>query len=76
MSGYPDIDLREQLIRIDLAIAETHKFQQESDKFAAEARKMARDYRLSPILVVGAVATGIGSLLGAITFVLRLSGKG
>jgi hypothetical protein len=76
MSGYPDIDLREQLIRIDLAIAETHKFQQESDEFAAEARKMARDYKLSPILVVGAVMTGIGSLLGAITFVLRLSGKG
>jgi len=37
------LDLRERVIRIDRATAETHKLQNEGDKFAAEARKIARD---------------------------------
>jgi len=49
------LDLREQLIRIDRAIVETHKLQDESDKFVAEARKMARDYKLSPYLGSGPI---------------------
>ena len=67
------LDIREQIVRIDAAIAETHKLQNESDKFAAEARKMRRDYVLAPML---AAVAALGGLLGAISFALRLAGHG
>lgn len=76
MSNRGTLDLREQVVRIDRAIAETHKLQNESDTSAAEARKMARDCKLSPYLVAFAALTAVGALLGSISFFLRLSGKG
>jgi Synaptobrevin len=70
------LDLQEQIVRIDRAIAETHKLQNESDKFAAEARKMRREYWLAPILAIVTVIGGlVGFISGAITL-LRMSGKG
>ncbi len=72
-AAIPSLDLREQITRIDRAIAETHKLQNESDKFAAEARKLRREYLLSPILAF--VAT-LGGVLGVATFILHLMGRG
>ncbi len=37
------IDLREQLARIDRALAETHKFQQETNKLQAEGMKLQQE---------------------------------
>ena len=57
------MNLREQLVRIDRAIAETRKLQQESDKFAAETRKIGREYWLAPLL---AFATVVGASAAAV----------
>lgn len=48
----PPLDLREQIVRIDRAIAETQKF-------LAEAAKFRRDRTLAPItLMVAALGAG------------------
>jgi len=65
-------DLREQLVRIDRAIAETQKLQEEAFKFAAETRKLSREYVLAPFVAGAAV---LGGLLGAAAFVLHLMGR-
>lgn len=38
-----DLDIREQLTRIDNAIAETHKFQYESGKLYSEMHKLGAE---------------------------------
>ena len=59
------LDLQEQIIRIDRAIAETQKFQSESDKLRAEERKLRRDTVIAPwVAAVGGVA---GLIAAAIT---------
>jgi hypothetical protein len=63
------LDLREQLIRIDRAMAESHKFQAEREKLLAEAAKLNRDRWLAPVLTIAAV---IGGLLGTATFVAKV----
>lgn len=75
-SGLPDIDLREQIVRIDRAIAESEKLREESRKFiaeqhklAAEAAKLDRERWLAPALAIAAV---IGGLLGAASFIAKL----
>jgi hypothetical protein len=68
---YPELDLREQIVRIDRAIAETGKFQAEQRKFIAEAQKLDRDRWLAPALAIAAV---IGGLLGVASFIAKLIG--
>ncbi len=65
------MDLQEQIARIDRAFAETHKLQQESDKFGAEqrklfaeGRKLSRDTVLAPI-ALAVTAAGAGAALFA-----------
>ena len=65
----PQLDLREQLIRIDRAMAESQKFQAEREKLLAEAAKFNRERWLAPVLAIAAV---IGGLLGAATFIAKL----
>lgn len=76
----PGFDIRAHLARIDRALADTHKRQEDSNRFIAEQRKLmaesrrqTRDDVLSPILALAAL---VGGLLGAATFVLRLVGRG
>jgi hypothetical protein len=62
-----DLDLREQLVRIDLAIAETRKFQHESDRYAAETRRLDREYRWFPWLQLSITAVAaIAAIIAAI----------
>ena len=64
-ASIPTLDIREQIIRIDRAIAETQKFQSESDKLRAEERKLRRDTVIAPwVAAVGGVA---GLIAAAIT---------
>jgi hypothetical protein len=72
------LDLREQIVRIDRAIAETEKFQAEQrkliaeqQKYLAEALKLGWDARFAPYLAFAAV---IGGLLGVATFIAHLIG--
>ena len=56
-ADYTDrLNLREQIVRIDRAIAETHKFQ-------AEAAKLNRDRFLAPLLAAGAMAGVVGAVI-------------
>ena len=64
-ASIPTLDIREQIIRIDRAIAETQKFQSESDKLGAEERKRRRDTVIAPwVAAFGGVA---GLIAAAIT---------
>ena len=63
------LNLREQLIRIDRAIAESQKFQAEREKLLAEAAKLNRDHWLAPVLAIAAV---IGGLLGTASFIAKV----
>lgn len=64
------LDIREQITRIDRAIAESAKFAAETRKLSAEGRK----YRLDPfLLIAGAIVAGIFARLPEI---LRALGHG
>jgi hypothetical protein len=65
----PQLDLREQLIRIDRAMAESQKFQAEREKLLVQAAKLNRERWLTPVLAIAAV---IGGLLGAASFIAKL----
>lgn len=72
------LDIREQIARIDRAIAETGKLQAETTKFAAEQQKLTsesqklnRERWLSPVLATAAV---IGGLLGTASFIAKIIG--
>ena len=61
------LDVREQIVRIDRAIAETHKFQ-------AETNKLTRGRSLAPItLALTGVGTGAALFAAAQAFI-RLVG--
>lgn len=75
MSGAGDLDVREQIARIDRAMEETHKFTAETHKLTEEALKLRRDRWLAPLLVVVALIGGIGGTIAGITSILRLLGK-
>ena len=66
------LDLREQIVRIDRAIAETQKFQEEATKLRAEGAKYNRDRSLASWL---GLAGAIGGIIALVTFFLRLSGR-
>ena len=53
----PELDIREQIVRIDRAIAETQKFQ-------AEVGKIQRDRLLAPFVVIVGGIAALGSTLG------------
>jgi hypothetical protein len=69
MTDTEGLDLREQLTRIDRAMAETQKFASEQRKLDAEARKLDRDRWLAPALAIAAV---IGGMLGTASFIAKL----
>ena len=50
------LNLREQIVRIDRAITETHKFQ-------AEAAKLHRDRFFAPVLTAAAVSGAVATIL-------------
>jgi F0F1-type ATP synthase assembly protein I len=69
-----ELNLRDQITRIDRAIAETHKsqaetnkLQAESAKFQAEATKLRVDRWIAPLLVIASVIGGtiVAHFLGA-----------
>jgi hypothetical protein len=64
-----DINLREQIARIDGLIAETAKFTAEQHKLIAEASKFRTERWLLPIVVV---AGGLGSFTAAYAAVAAL----
>ena len=53
----PELDIREQLVRIDRAIAETRKFQ-------ADIGNIQRDRLLQPFVVIFGCLAALGSTLG------------
>ena len=65
MTDTSELNLREQLTRIDRSIAETEKLQEESRKYAAETRRMDREYRWFPWLQL-ASSGAIAALIAAI----------
>jgi hypothetical protein len=65
------LDLREQIARIDRAIEETHKFTAESRKLEAEARKLDRDRRLAPWQVAVVTMGGIAALVGGLLTIVK-----
>ncbi|MBV9757987.1 MAG: hypothetical protein JO047_13110 [Alphaproteobacteria bacterium] len=80
MSDIPaDLNLREQINRIDhlreeaLKFAEeTHKLAAEERKLAAEAAKLEREHRLLPWTFLVALTTGVG--LGVVQLLAHVAG--
>ena len=67
---FPNMDIREQAARIDRAIVESGRLQEETRKFVAEqnklnaeARKLGWDTRLAPLGIFIAAAASLGTLL-------------
>ena len=71
MSDVTDLNLREQIERIDRMREESDKFRAEQRKLMAEAAKLDRDRVMAPWLAAAAV---IGGLLGLTSFIARLLG--
>ena len=86
----PNLDIREQIVRIDRAIAETQRFQAEvgrmnvetgklsaeARKLDAEGRKLGRDARLSSLVVAVTFVSAVGGLVTGILSLLRTTGHG
>ena len=70
------LDLREQIVRIDRIIEESHEFTAEQHKLLAEARKLDRDRWLAPVLAIIAAAGGVAGFASAVITLMRLSGRG
>lgn len=68
-SDFPTLDIREQIVRIDRAIAETQKFQ-------AETGKLRADRWFAPVIATGALIAAVGGLVTGILALLRQSGHG
>lgn len=73
MSASSDLDLREQLVRIDRAIAESVKFAAEQRKLEAEARRFDRDRWQIWQIVVTAMGTGAALFGAGAVFIKALS---
>ena len=68
------LDIQEQVARIDRAIAETHKLQQESDKFSVEQRKLAAeadkfkvDRFIAPVIAIASFVVAIASYYSTVS---------
>ena len=70
--GEASLNLREQIVRVDRAIAETQKFQEQLTRLRAEGANYKRDRFLAPWL---GLAGAIGGIIALVTFFLRLSGR-
>ena len=70
-STQPDLDLREQLARIDRTLADTQKFFTGRDKLAAEARKLSRERAIQVLLAITGL---IGGIITVAQLLLRLRG--
>lgn len=89
MSESEDLDLKEQLARIDQAREEALKFSAEQHKLAVEQQKLMaeqlkltqealkfrRDRVLAPWLAVVAISGGVGGIIAGVTAILHLAGK-
>ena len=80
---HPSLDIREQIIRINRAIAGTQKFQAEASKLGAGTReldaggrKLGRGAYLSSVLVAVTFVSAVGGLVTGILSLLRVSGHG
>ncbi|MBV8092321.1 MAG: hypothetical protein JO110_03625 [Acetobacteraceae bacterium] len=78
MSDTADLNIREQIARIDKTLAESDKLREETRKFAAEQHKLAAEAQklrldrwLAPALTFVAV---IGGVLGVASFIARVTG--
>ena len=65
-ADHADLDVREQIVRIDRAIAETEKFQAETRKLVSESLKTRRDRFLAPIALVIAGISVVASTVGPV----------
>ena len=61
------LDLREQIVRIDRAIAETRKFQAESDK-------LRRDRSMLPVTAIATIMGAGGALVAATVALMKALG--
>ena len=69
ISDLPQLDLREQIVRIDRAIVETQKSQ-------AEAAKLKADRWIAPLLAGGTFIAATGGLITGVLALLRHAGHG
>ncbi len=65
----PALDIREQIVRIDRAIAETQKF-------LAETGKPQRERGLAPFIAGATLVGGAGGAFAGIMALLRATGHG
>ncbi len=70
----PLLDLREQIVRIDLTIAETQKFQAETNKLTAEERQLLRDGSAIRWQITVAAVGGIAALVASLVTAARAIG--
>ncbi|WP_025320603.1 hypothetical protein [Granulibacter bethesdensis] len=71
-----ELDIREQLARIDRAREETLKFAAEQHKLMAEASKLERDRTLAPLVFLSSLLGGgiVAILTWALNHLIRVSG--
>jgi len=60
------LDLQEQIVRIDRAVAEMHKFQSESGKSRAESQKLSRNRFLAPLAAAAAFFGATLAIIGPV----------
>jgi hypothetical protein len=61
-------DIPEQLARIEQALADAHKLRIESEKYAAETRRLDREYRWFPWLNLG--VSGVAAIAAIVAAVV------
>lgn len=74
MSDTAELDIREQITRIDRAMAETHKFVAEQQKLAAETAKLNRDRAFVPWVVMATLLGAGAAAFAAGAAFIRLIG--
>ena len=65
----PALDIREQIMRIDRAIAETQKF-------LAETGKLQRERGLAPFIAGATLVGGLGGAFAGVMALFRITGHG
>ena len=69
VTDLPTLDLREQIVPIDRAIAETQKFQ-------AEASKLEADRWFAPFIATGTFIAAVGGPVTGVLALLHQAGHG
>ena len=70
-SQYTTLDLEEQVVCIRRMIVESDKFAAEQRKLSEEAAKIGRDRWLAPVLAITSMIVATGSAVIAIATLLR-----